>query len=114
MALGSGLLDGASLRFSVELGDGSRRCLVADHLLTARIPPERIAQASPSLDSLLRQLANHFQMGVAAPWTLQLEDDLARFDLVHEIGKSPVTSGASHLSLENVRHRIPPRDSVRA
>jgi hypothetical protein len=47
-------------------------------------------------------------MGLAASWALQLEDELAGFDLVHEIRKSPVTSGASHLSLENVRHRALP------
>jgi hypothetical protein len=47
-------------------------------------------------------------MGLAAPWALQLQDELADFDLVHEIRKSPVTSGASHLSLENVRHRALP------
>jgi hypothetical protein len=47
-------------------------------------------------------------MGLAAPWALQLDDELAGFDLVHEIRKSPVTSGASHLSLENVHRRALP------
>jgi hypothetical protein len=46
-------------------------------------------------------------MRLPAPWALQLEDDLADFDFVHDIRESPVTSGASHLLLENARHRVP-------
>jgi hypothetical protein len=46
-------------------------------------------------------------MRMPAPRALQLEDELAGFDFVHEIRQSPVTSGASHLRLENARHPVP-------
>src|SRR5215475_3051521 len=50
--------------------------------------------------------ANHFQMRLATPWALQLEDELPGLDFIHEIRQSPVTSGASHLRLENARHSV--------
>jgi hypothetical protein len=46
-------------------------------------------------------------MRLPAPWALQLDDELSSFDFVYEIREPPVTSGASHLCLENARHRLP-------
>ncbi len=46
-------------------------------------------------------------MRLPAPWALQLDDELAGFDFVYEIRQSPVTSGTSHLCLENAGHRVP-------
>jgi hypothetical protein len=51
--------------------------------------------------------AEHFQVRLSAARTLQLENDLTGFELVHDIGQSSVTSQASDLDL---RHRRSPRN----
>src|SRR4030095_8783445 len=66
----------------------------------------------PHFSGRVRFSANHFQMRLPAPWALQLEDELADFDFVPEIGQSPATSGASHLRLESARHPVPLRPST--
>jgi hypothetical protein len=108
---GVGPLGWASLRFSMELGGGPCR---GRRRITSCKNPHRPARPSVHRSAIAVWLRpNHFEIGLAAPWTLQLEDDLAGFDLVHEVCKSPVTSGASHLSLENV-HPVPSPFPVRA
>src|SRR5687767_1212275 len=48
-------------------------------------------------------------MRLPAPGTLQLEQHLAAFDLVHDISEAPVTAGASDLDLRHDRHVGPPQ-----
>ena len=43
--------------------------------------------------------ANHLEMGLPAPGTFQLDQDLAGFDLVDEIREAPIALGAADLDL---------------